>query len=392
MKAIQANIRPEKSKRGSIRWAWGTIILFIGLALFGPMLANENPLIVRTADQTYYPMWSDVNWQGICQEDDCQLTHTFIPYSPQTIDVANRNLSPVEGMSKQHYLGTDALGRDVVSAIIHGARTAIFVSFFAAFLAFLFGGMYGLFMGYYSNNRIYYSPTKLLINILIIGAVIYLMAWLRNMTSADMLSIPMFLLLIGLLLGSTFFMLNRLAKRSIGTKRRLPLGELGMRLVDLIEALPGLFIVLLVMQLTQQPGVRQLIGLIAFLLAATMARHARAEVLRQRSKPSVLAALLHGKSDLVIWWHDIIPYMVRPLLVALALSMAGAILLEATLSFLGIGLPVEHVSWGTLIKEAQQAPEHWWLLVFPSICLIALIWSLQRLGRAVERSLRRQTT
>lgn len=391
MKQIRAHINPPLRNDRSLHLAWLILVFFVLLAVLAPFLANENPIRCTVGNETYYPIISDINWKSKCASGECDMVRPMIPFSPQTIDIASRNLSPSQGFGKAHYFGTDGLGRDVAAGVVYGARTAVFISFFATFLALLFGGCYGLVMGYFANDRLRYARKRLVLLVVMTGVILYVMAWLRNMYQAEIIS---FVSLLGGLMMSlliAFFTWRWGARRFEVRDRSILLDEMGMRFIDLLQALPGLFIILLVLQLFDQGSSLLLIGLIAFLLSPVMALHARAEVLRHRNKNSVRSAIMTGKGDLHIWRYDIIPFMVRPLFVTLAFSIAGAILLEATLSFLGIGLAVEHVSWGTLIKLAQQNSSNWWLLFFPSACLVALIWSVQRIGRHIEVSLREQS-
>lgn len=391
MKQIHAHINPPLRNDRSLRLAWLILLFFVLLAIMAPFLANENPIRCTVGHEAYYPIISDVNWKGKCAAGECDMVRTLIPYSPRTIDMASRNLSPSQGFDRAHYFGTDGLGRDVAAGVVHGSQTAVVISFSATFLALLLGGFYGLVMGYFANDRLRYARKRVVLLAVMTGVVLYVMSWLRNLYLADLISSVSFVGGLMMLLLIAFFIWRWGAKRFEVRDRSILLDEMGMRVIDLLQALPGLFVVLLVLQLFDQGSGLLLIGLIAFLLSPVMALHARAEVLRHRNKNSVRSAMMSGKGDFYIWRYDIIPFMVRPLFVTLAFSIAGAILLEATLSFLGIGLAVEHVSWGTMIKLAQQNSSNWWLLFFPSTCLVALIWSVQRIGRHIEVSLREQS-
>ena len=372
--------------------AYGIIFGFTVLSLIAPLVANEDPLQVKIDNETYWPIFKKSNWQKKCRNNSCRKIYTLIPFSPETIDVSTTNAPPGirsrQFNNKRHWLGTDGIGRDVLSAVVHGSRTAIWISIPAVFLAFLFGAFYGMCVGYYGDDRLVVTRRHIMWYLIALLTFIYISAFIRNLFEGGLITRGLALLLYAvgfvLLLSLVKFMSKWL---KAGKTVTLHVDAVGMRVIDMIKALPGLFIVLFALQLFRQQHTYHLIVLIAFLLWAVFARHARAEVLRLRQHPSVQSALLTGRSDWWVWTNEILPFIIRPLLVTMAFSLAGAILLEATLSFLGIGLPVDHVSWGTLINDARMSPTSWWLLVFPGLCMLSLIWSFQHVGRIWESRL-----
>jgi len=121
---------------------------------------------------------------------------------------------------------------------------------------------------------------------------------------------------------------------------------------------------------------------IALSLWVNFARTARASTFVERNKEYVQAAMIMGQHPLwVMSWH-ILPNILGPLLVIMTVDLASAILLEATLSFLGIGLPADSPSLGTLIRIGMQflLSGEWWILWVPTLFLIALVVSINILG------------
>ena len=389
---FEGNISPIVESKLWTKVAWGIILFFVVLSFIAPFLSNENPIYIHDGKKAYWPIITHTNWQKICSDNSCKRLNTLIPFSPGTIDATAIYSPPLtrnKSDDRMHVLGTDQLGRDVLSALIWGSRTAVWVSMLAAGLAFFIGLLYGLLMGYYGNDSIRCSNTQLigLLMIGMLGGMILLFinyAYLSSQISRFWLVMA---LLFTLLLA--FMSMRMVAYKTPSTQSRsVSVDSIGMRLVDTVKALPPLFVVLFALQWQEASGIFYMVCLIAFLLWAGFARHSRAEVFRLRQNPSIKSALLGGRSDFWIWRYELLPYIIRPLLVILAFSMASAILLEATLSFLGLGLPAEHVSWGTLIDTARSRSSAWWLLFFPGLCMLSLIWSLQHLGRKVEEGLR----
>ena len=121
---------------------------------------------------------------------------------------------------------------------------------------------------------------------------------------------------------------------------------------------------------------------IALSLWVNFARTARASVLVERSKDYVQAAIIMGQHPLRVMLRHILPNIMGPLLVIMTVDLASAILLEATLSFLGIGLPADSPSLGTLIRIGMQflLSGEWWILWVPTLFLVALVVSINVLG------------
>ncbi len=386
------NIR--RSKQIGLKIAYAIVLLFTFFAIFASLIANERPIYIENQGKSSWPIFTSANWEFNCSEQTCTRRYTLIPFSPSTIDASSIYAPPGEKSEEygyRHLLGSDELGRDVLAAIIHGSRTALLISGLAAFLALVMGLLYGMILGYYGDDRLGFSSYQLIGFMIISILVFFLFAFTRNLCLGMYIS-PRNFILIGFILLMLYltgiYQLKYI--RSKGKSIQLRLDDVGMRLIDLVKALPALFIVLFVLQIVEGQAVTTLVLLIAFLLWAPITRHARAETIRLRENPAIQSAILSGRSDMYIMRHHVLPFIVRPLFVTLSFSMAGAILLEATLSFLGLGLPVDHVSWGTMINAARTESSAWWLLVFPGICMLLLIWSFQHIGRSVEIRMRKE--
>ena len=121
---------------------------------------------------------------------------------------------------------------------------------------------------------------------------------------------------------------------------------------------------------------------IALSLWVNFARTARASTFVEMNKEYVQAAIMMGQRPLRVMFVHILPNMLGPLLVIMTVDLASAILLEATLSFLGIGLPADSPSLGTLIRIGMQflLSGEWWILWIPTLVLVALVVSINILG------------
>ncbi|HEV2297577.1 MAG TPA: ABC transporter permease [Candidatus Acidoferrales bacterium] len=233
------------------------------------------------------------------------------PYNPASQDLPARLAAP----SAAHWMGTDELGRDVLSRVIFGARVSMLVSVCvvlgAGILGLILGAAAGYFGGWFDN----------VVNIILINAF---------------LSFP------GILLAIAFA------------------AFLG----------PGLDKVILALTITGWAG---------------YARLARAQVLQAKEMDYVAAARSLGATHLRILWRHLLPNIIQPVLVQATIALAGAILAESTLSFLGLGVLAPMSSWGAMLNDARShlfdAPH---LVVFPALAVMMAVLAFNLLGDALR--------
>jgi peptide/nickel transport system permease protein len=248
------------------------------------------------------------------------------PYD--TSDVANLNLMdafkpPVwaEGGDASFLLGTDDQGRDVLSSIMFGLRISLLVGFASVLLAAVFGTTLGLISGYLGGK---------------LDSVIMRIADIQ-------LTFPA--ILIALLID----------------------GIVG-------AALPA--------DIAKDMKIYVLILAIAASLWVNFARTVRGSTMVERSKEYVQAARVIGVHPAMIMLRHVLVNVTGPVLVIATLSLAIAILTEATLSFLGVGVPVTNPSLGTLIRIGNDFlfSGEWWMSIFPGVALVILVLAVNLLG------------
>ncbi|WP_224825919.1 ABC transporter permease [Cognatishimia sp. MH4019] len=245
------------------------------------------------------------------------------PYDLSSFSLFDGLLPPVweDGGNPKYLLGTDDQGRDMISSILYGARLSLFIGLAAMAIATVLGVSLGLAAGYYGGR---------------FDAIV-------------------------------------------------------MRIADVQLALPAILTALLIdgiargllpADIQQELRVWVLTLAIALSLWVNFARTARASTLVQMNKDYVQAAIMMGQRPIRIMFVHIFPNILGPLLVIMTVDLASAILLEATLSFLGIGLPADSPSLGTLIRIGMQflLSGEWWILWIPTLFLVALVVSINVLG------------
>lgn len=246
------------------------------------------------------------------------------PFNPATLNLMDGFTPPMQPnmmTGNVFWLGTDNQGRDMFSAILYGARISLFVGFAAVLLAMAIGIVAGLAAGYRGG-------------------------WVD-----------------GLL----------------------------MRVADVQLTFPSILLALLIFGIARgfiPPAYRETMAIWVLILAIGLsdwvqyARVVRGATMVEKNKDYVQAARLVGTHPLRIAFRQILPNVMGPVLVIATIGLALAIIAEATLSFLGVGVPPTQPSLGTLIRIGQQYlfSGEWWILLFPAITLLALALSVNLLG------------
>jgi peptide/nickel transport system permease protein len=166
-----------------------------------------------------------------------------------------------------------------------------------------------------------------------------------------------------------------------------PTDKIVMRLIETLSSFPSLFLILAVQGLLGVSTLWQLVAVIGLTRWSDVARLTRGEVLRVANEDYVTAARALGLGPLHILWRHVMPNSMGPVLVACTFGVAGAILIESTLSFLGFGVPPPTPSWGQLLTEAFGSEGSYWLTLFPGIALFATIVSVNLVGEGLREAL-----
>ena len=153
-----------------------------------------------------------------------------------------------------------------------------------------------------------------------------------------------------------------------------------MRLVDISLSLPGILIAVL-LSVVFEPSFTNVIIVVAFLLWPSYARLVRGETLGVKQQEFVALARIAGCSSLTIMFRHIVPNLVPSILVLATLHVGYVIVLEAALSFLGVGIPPPTPSWGVMVADGRGLIEQaWWVSILPGIAILVTVLSLNILG------------
>ena len=155
------------------------------------------------------------------------------------------------------------------------------------------------------------------------------------------------------------------------------------RLTEVVMCIPTLVLILALLAVVQKPTIWHMMAVIGCTGWTGIARHP-AEFLRLKQMDFVQAARAIGVSGFRIVVRHILPNALAPVLVPITFGVASAILIEATLSFLGFGTPPPNPSWGTLLNEGHEDMQLWWLILFPGIAIFLVVLAYNLIGEGLQ--------
>jgi peptide/nickel transport system permease protein len=234
------------------------------------------------------------------------LSPVIAPYEFDDVDFKNTKSPP----TLKHWLGTDDLGRDLLTRILYGGRISLMIGFCAALVGTLLGFTIGSIAGYYGGK---------------------IDNWL-------------------------------------------------MRFTDMAYSIPSLPLMIVLSAYTQNsiPIIIIIIGLLSWM---SMARVVRAQVLSIKENEYVTAAQMIGVTNFEIIVRHILPNTLGPIIVGATLSVGSAIIIESSLSFLGLGVMPPVPSWGNMLQDSQKSMSlQPWLTIFPGMAILITVLSINFLG------------
>lgn len=161
-----------------------------------------------------------------------------------------------------------------------------------------------------------------------------------------------------------------------------------MRAVDILLSVPNLLMVVLLQSILGRASVLSIAFVIGITGWMSMSKVIRTEVRQIRNSEYVIASRCMGGGFFHVLWHHLIPNFISSIMFMVIMSIRSAIAAESTLSFMGIGLPVEVISWGSMLSLADQAlsGREWWIILIPGFFLVVTLVCLTNLGNYLRRS------
>lgn len=326
-----------------------------------------------------------------------------ITYSPTTRDAPNGKFkSPFDEQVFEaddnrgwHYLGTDRIGQDVAAGMIHGTRTAMLVGIVAMSIALLIGIFLGALSGYFGDDRLKTTPLRITLHTLGVFAAFFYTFITNGYYIADLIGEGRLLQAIGvfvlhLIAGiASAQILSRILELLPPLRQQIivPMDLIVMRLIEIVNSIPTLVLILAIVGIVENPSVLFVMVIIGLVSWTGIAKFVRAELLRVRNLEYIEAAQALGYSEWRIISRHALPNALAPVLIAVAFGIASAILTEAFLSFIGVGIPDDQVTWGSLLRLSQDKFSAWWLAIFPGLAIFITVTVFSLIGEGLTDAL-----
>ncbi|MFM7022815.1 MAG: ABC transporter permease [Flavobacteriales bacterium] len=397
-------------------FAFRFISVMAVIALLSSIIANDKPLYCEHKGSTYFPVFREyavdlgivqwpkdllnIDWKAEKYES---VIWAPIPYGSTEFDYNNDQYkSPTDEQNVastrwHHWLGTDEQGRDVLSGVIHGTQTAFVVGIVSVSITLLIGIFLGAIAGYYGDHDLQISRVRFWSNFLFLPIAFFYGFQVRSYTISDafgesaysgfgqiFVSFIVFLAVM-ILLNLLLWPLKKIP--FLGRKVSLPLDLIINRVIEVVVSIPGLILIMAVVAIIAKPSVFVVMILIGLMGWTGIARFVRAEMLRVKKMEFMEAAKAFGYSDFRTVVKHALPNCMTPVFIAAAFGVAGAILTESTLSFLGIGVAPEDVTWGSLLNAGRGNQHAYWLIMTPGIAIFIVVTFFNLIGEGLTDAL-----
>jgi len=415
--------------RRTIRLAGRLLAVVVTVALTAPLLCNEKPIYVRYNGENLFPaistsgyadvvniktriterlVYSTVDWQALNKE---KVIWCPVIYSPGKSDWSNAGYKSPFGTQYfsiagttvhmparfRHWLGTTKTGADVLSGLIYGARISLTVGIFSMLIAGFIGIALGIIAGYFGDYKIIVSKAGIY-TMVFLGLPLswfygfYLNRFIfRSILNSSALGIAGFIVYMLVLTGGIillFYAAGNSAGRLLNYRKKtfLRVDQYISRSIEVFNSIPRI-VLIITLAAVARPSVLNLVLIIGFTSWTEITRLVRAEMLRVRESEYIQSGEASGVKTIRLLLRHALPNVLTPAITAVTLGVASAVLTESALSFLGIGVPGDVVTWGSLLSEGKQAFSAWWLVLFPGIAIFTTVSVINILGDNLRDSM-----
>jgi peptide/nickel transport system permease protein len=410
-------------------YAYKTLFALIIIAIIAPFTATDLPLYCNYKGTTLFPAFSFsnnctitdplngktetlqydiVDWKHL----DAQLIFAPVAYSPAQSDYDNSNyVGPFDKqvfvtatgetvempMKFRHWLGTNKTGADVLSGLINGTRVSLIIGIISMGIASFIGILLGGLAGYFGDRKL--QTTRGSFWTMVIGLIFafyygflirtYILSdalMTSNLEAFKQLVLSIFIFLLVLFL---FFLLGKLIGKIPFLNKRvyIPMDAIVSRTIEILISMPLLILIISISAIVKEKSIVNVMIIIGLTSWTSIARLTRAEFLRVSTLDYIQTAKALGFKELRIILKHALPNAVAPAFVAIAFGIASAILIESSLSFLGIGVPPDLVTWGSLLSSGREQYHAWWLVIFPGLAIFITVTVYNLLGEGLRDAL-----
>lgn len=393
--------------KGRIKYVIMLLSCYLLIALLAPIIATDLPLYAKYNNRHLFPAfvsegklpeiltgkimpYSMINWKKLQLES---VIWAPIPYAPQKSDHENYHYASPLGnqftltatgekiampLRFRHWLGTGKRGEDILSGMIHGGRMSLIVALLATLITGLLGISLGILSGYFGNTKLKAHRVVLISTLLGIYLSLFYGIYVRRYSLSSISDwVLSVLLAIGIML--LMIQIGKFLSRKSSAFISIPLDSWISRIIELFTLAPKLLLILVIASLTG-PSVSMLIIVIGLTSWTNIARITRAGFMRITTESYIEWAQAAGYAHWRIILKHILPNIMAPLGVTLIFTITASIFIESSLSFIGMGLPPDIVSIGSIINDSRENLSAYWMIIPPSLFIMGLILSLNALA------------
>jgi peptide/nickel transport system permease protein len=400
------------------------------IALLAPILANERPLHMNYHGQSIYPAftfkenyifknpatgkeeniqlditdWKHLDYESVAWapvvwspgKKDKLNTGYVSPGAPQRF--LDRSGAVSEMPSRfRHILGTNENGEDLLAGLIHGTRISLSIGFISMGIASIIGLFLGALSGYFGDNRLQVTRLRFWLIVLSIPLAWFYAFSARSYAITDAMGESgtsfLFQLLLSILIFSVVIWIFSFAGKKFAKGKFagkivfVPVDSIISRGIEILNSIPTLILIISLSALVKEASIIYVMVIIGLTSWTGIARFTRAEFLKIRNMDYIQAAQSMGFPERrIIFRHALINGM-APSLVSIAFGIAAAILIESSLSFLGIGVPKDTITWGKLLYEGKERFTAWWMIIYPGLAIFITVTVYNLIGEGLRDAL-----
>jgi peptide/nickel transport system permease protein len=411
-------------------YSYKILIVLAVIALIAPFIATDQPLYCKYKGVSMFPAFSFSNKCEIkdpatgsieiIQYDIADWKHMdastiiFAPvaYASNKTDYDNSGYIAPRGkqvfINKEgqtvdmptkfrHWLGTNKGGEDVMSGLINGTRVSLTIGILSMGIASVLGILLGAMAGYFGDKKLQTSRGSFWTFILGLIVAYYYGFSVRSYNIADGFATSGFAILAELSISllvfiSIIYLFYRIGKvvgkiSFLSPRVFIPVDSIVSRTIEILISMPLLILIISVASIAKEKSIVNVMVIIGLTGWTGIARLTRAEFLRVSNLEYIQAAKSMGFKEFRIILKHALPNALAPALVAIAFGVASAILIESSLSFLGVGVPPTTVTWGSLLNAGREQYSAWWLVIFPGLAIFLTVTIYNLLGEGLRDAL-----
>lgn len=296
------------------------------------------------------------------------------------LHLAHINIAP--SWNVNYLFGSDHLGRDVFAMLLKGTKFSIFISLCAALLASLIGVLVGILSGFYGDNKLKVNRSKLITFLVLFPFFIHYLNLSQKLEAGTATMLMVSIIAVFFLF---WVLLNFLVKNIPALRNQfpIPVDFINMKWIEILFAIPTYFL-LLALSGIFSPSAYSLVIIIGITSWPKTALLTRSEMLKIRDQDFMHSLKLVGIPEYQMLWKHAIPNVTSPAIVDFVFFASSLLVIESTLSFIGIGLPNDIISWGKVLSGFKYNSGSWWTALFPGITILFTILSFHRIGEMMK--------